>query len=148
MRPTVDIPEDYVDKVDLKQPVTFTFNAMPGQQQSAMISRSANALGSMREEAIEIDVENKNGQLKPGMYAEVKIPMVSGAKSLLVPNTAIVRSTEHEYVIAVKNGKASLINIKEGLVSHDSTEVFGNLKAGDRIVTIGNDELKDGGPVN
>ncbi len=148
MRLTVDIPEDYVDKVDLKQPVSFIFNAMPGQEQSATISRSANALGSMREEAIEIDVENKNGQLKPGMYAEVKIPMVSGAKSLLVPNTAIVRSTEHEYVIAVKNGKASLIDIKEGLISHDSTEVFGNLKAGDHIVTIGNDELKDGDPVN
>jgi len=94
MRLTVSIPEDYVDKVDLKQPVSFTFNALPGQTQSARISRSANALGSMQQEAIEIDVTNQNGQLKPGMYAEVKIPMLSGAKSLLVPNSAIVRSTE------------------------------------------------------
>jgi membrane fusion protein (multidrug efflux system) len=148
MRLTVSIPEDYVDKVDLKQPVSFVFNAMPGQEETATISRSANALGSMRQEAIEIDVENKNGLLKPGMYAEVKIPMVSGAKSLLVPNTAIVRSTEREYVIAVKDGKASLVDIKEGLAGHDSTEIFGNLKAGDRIVTIANDELKDGDPVN
>ena len=148
LRLEVYIPEDYVDKVDLKQPVIFTFNAIPGEQQSAKISRSANALGNMRQEAIEIDVLNKNSQLKPGMYAEVRIPMLSGAKSLLVPNKAIVRSTEREYIIAVKNGKASLIDIKEGLASHDSTEVFGNLKAGDHIVNAANDELKEGTPIN
>ena len=144
MRLTVDIPEDYVDKVDLTQPVSFTFNAMPGQVQTAKISRSANSLGSMQQEAIEIDVLNKNGQLKPGMYAEVKIPMLSGAKSLLVPNNAIIRSTEHEYVIKDSSGKASLVNIKEGLVSNDSTEVFGNLKANDKVLIHASDEIKQG----
>ncbi len=148
MRLVVDIPENYVDKVDLKQPVSFIFNAMPGQEQTAKISRSANALGSMRQEAIEIDVLNKDGQLKPGMYAEAKIPMLSGAKSLLVPNSAIVRSTEREYIILVKDGKAALVDIKEGLASHDSTEVFGNLKAGDHILTTANDEIKEGAAVN
>jgi membrane fusion protein (multidrug efflux system) len=148
MRLTVNIPEDYVDKVDLTQPVGFVFNAMPGQQYSAKISRSANALGSMQQEAIEIDVLNKNGQLKPGMYAEVSIPMLSGAKSLLVPNNAIVRSTENEYVVAVAAGKASLVNVKEGLAGSDSTEVFGNLKAGDGIVLHANDEIKQGDAIN
>src|SRR6201996_4873161 len=129
MRLEVYIPEDYVDKVDLTQPVTFIFNAMPGNEHTAKISRSANALGSMRSEAIEIDVDNAKQSLKPGMYAEVKIPMLSGAKSLLVPNSAIVRSTEREYVIAVRDKKAVLINIKEGLIGNDATEVFGDLKA-------------------
>jgi membrane fusion protein (multidrug efflux system) len=148
MRLTVDIPEDYVDKVDLTQPVSFTFNAMPGQQYTDKISRSANSLGSMRSEAIEIDVENKNGQLKPGMYAEVNIPMLSGAKSLLVPNNAIIRSTEHEYVIAVNNGKANLVNIKEGLAGSDSTEVFGDLSPNEQILVNANDEIKQGDAVN
>ena len=147
MRLTVDIPEDYVDKVDLNKPVSFTFNAMPGQVHTAKISRSANSLGSMQEEAIEIDVPNENGMLKPGMYAEVSIPMLSGAKSLLVPNTAIVRSTEREYVIVARNGKANLVDVKEGLVSNDSTEVFGKLKAGDKIILHPSDEIKQDDPV-
>ncbi len=144
MRLTVFIPEDYVDKVDLNQPVTFTFNAMPGQKETARISRSANALSTMRSEAIEIDVVNKNGQLKPGMYAEVHIPMVTGAKSLQVPNTAIIRSTEHEYVVKDSSGKAILVNVKEGLAGNDSTEVFGDLKANDRVVLHASDEIKQG----
>ena len=102
----------------------------------------------MQQEAIEIDVLNKNGQLKPGMYAEVSIPMLSGAKSLLVPNNAIVRSTENEYVVAVADGKASLVNVKEGLAGSDSTDVFGNLKSGDEIVLHANDEIKQGDAIN
>jgi membrane fusion protein (multidrug efflux system) len=137
LRLEVFIPEDYVDKVDLSQPVTFTFNALPGHQQTARISRSANALSSMRSEAIEIDVNNSSGRLKPGMYAEVKIPMRSGAKSLLVPKTAVVRSTERQYVVTVVDGK-------EGLASHDSTEVFGNVKPGEAIVIKATDEIKEG----
>ncbi len=144
MRLTVYIPEDYVDKVDLTKPVTFTFNAMPGLVQSAKISRSANSLGTMQQEAIEIDVLNNNGQLKPGMYAEVRIPMLSGAKSLLVPNSAIVRSTEHEYVVKDSSGKAELVNIKEGLVSNNETEVFGNLRANDKVLLMASDEIKQG----
>lgn len=147
MRLVVDIPEDYVDKVDLDKKVSFVFNAMPGQKQTAKISRSANTLGSMRQEAIEIDVLNKNGQLKPGMYAEVKIPMLSGAKSLLVPKSAIIRSTEREYVITLQNGKANLVDIKEGLAGRDSTEVFGNLKVDSPILLNASDEIRQGDEV-
>jgi len=147
MRLTVFIPENYVDKVDLNQPVSFTFNAIPGQAQTAKISRSANALGSMRSEAIEIDVPNNNGQLKPGMYAEVKIPMLSGSKSLQVPNNAIIRSTEREYVITVRQGKANLVDIKEGLAGNDSTEVFGDLNANDKVLLHASDEIKQGDDV-
>jgi len=144
MRLTVYIPENYVDKVDLSQPVSFTFNAMPGQVHTAKISRSANSLGTLQSEAIEIDVANQNGQLKPGMYAEVKIPMRSGAKSLLVANNAIIRSTEREYVVKDSSGKAELVNIKEGMAGNDSTEVFGNLKANDKVLIHASDELKQG----
>lgn len=80
----------------------------------------------------------------PGMYAEVKIPMQSDAKSLLVPNSAIVRSTERKYVIVDNNGKADLIDIKEGLSTSDSTEIFGNLKPDERIVLKATDALKEG----
>ncbi|OQP57775.1 efflux transporter periplasmic adaptor subunit [Niastella vici] len=144
LRLEVFIPEAYVDQVDVKRPVNFVFNSMPGKTQEAKISRSANALTNMRSEAIEIDVQNKSQELKPGMYAEVKIPLLSAAKSLLVPNNAIVRSTERQYVITVKAGKASYIDIREGLKTKDSTEVFGELAGGDEVLLHATDEIKEG----
>jgi membrane fusion protein (multidrug efflux system) len=144
LRLEVMIPENYVDKVDLKQRVSFVFNALPGKDNNAFISRSANALGTQRSEAIEIDVTNNDQRLKPGMYGEVKIPLIFGAKSLMVPNNAIVRSTEREYIIKVVGGKAVFADIKEGITGDEATEVFGNLKAGDRVVLHAGDEIKEG----
>ena len=140
----VSIPEDYVNKVDLSIPVKFTFNAMPGAEHTARISRSANSLGNMRSEAIEIDVDNNSGALKPGMYAEVKIPLLSGVRSLSVLNSCIVRSTEREYVIVVKSGRAQFVDVKTGLESQNSTEVYGDLQAGDIVLKNANDEIKQG----
>lgn len=142
LRLEVFVPEVYVDKVDLKHPVSFVFNAIPGQTHTAKISRSANALSNMRSEALEIDIENKNQSLKPGMYAEVKVPLLSEASSLIVPNNAIVRSTEKHYVIIVKDGKAVLTDIKEGLTTDNYTEVFGIIKKGDEIILHATDEIK------
>jgi membrane fusion protein, multidrug efflux system len=147
LRLEVYIPETYVDKVDLKRPVTFIFNAIQGQTHSANISRSANALSTMRSEALEIDIENKNLTLKPGMYAEVKIPLLSEATSLLVPNNAIVRSTEKHYVIAVKDGRTVFADIKEGLTTDNFTEIFGDIKQGDEIILHATDEIKQDTPV-
>ncbi|SDD51970.1 efflux RND transporter periplasmic adaptor subunit [Pedobacter soli] len=144
MRLEVSIPEDYVDKVDLEQQVSFHFNALPGEKRKARISRSANSLGNMRQETVEIDVANKDNRLKAGMYAEVEIPLKSGSTSLLVPNAAIVRSTEKKYVVTVSGGKTQLVDIKEGMKGNDLTEVFGELKAGDEIISPANDEIKAG----
>lgn len=144
LRMEVYIPETYVDKVDLKSPVSFVLNAIPGEERKARISRVANALTNLRSEAIEIDLDNANQQLKPGMYAEVKIPLLSESKSLLIPNNAIVRSTERQYVIAVRGGTARFVNIQEGLHTKDSTEVFGGLAGGDEIVLHATDEIPEG----
>lgn len=148
LRLEVFIPEAYVEKVDLKQPAYVSFTAIPGLMMKEMISRSANSLGDGRSEAIEIDIKNDDLKLKPGMYGEVKIPLLSAAKSLLVPNDAIVRSTERQFVIRVILGKASLTDIKEGLAGADSTEVFGAISAGDKIILHATDEIKQGAKIN
>lgn len=144
LRLEVFIPEAYVDKVDRKSPVRYTYNAQPNKEHTGTISRSANALNSQRSEAVEIDVDNKNQELKPGLYAEVRIPLLTSATSLLVPNNAIVRSTERQYVIQVVDGKAVYKDVKVGLSDNNVTEIFGDLKAGDEIILHASDEIQQG----
>jgi hypothetical protein len=74
----------------------------------------------------------------------VKVPLLSQAKSLLVPNSAIVRSTERQYVITVKDHKAHIVDIREGLKAKDATEVFGNLAGGDEVLLHATDEIREG----
>lgn len=144
LRLEVFVPEAYVDQVDLQRPVSFVFNSMPQQEHRGRISRSANALTGLRSEAVEIDIQNDRQLFKPGMYAEVKVPLLSQAKSLLVPNSAIVRSTERQYVITVKDHKAHIVDVREGLKAKDATEVFGNLAGGDEVLLHATDEIREG----
>ncbi len=149
LRLTVNIPEAYCDLIDNKTPVTFTLDALPGQTFNASISRSSEALDmKFRSEAVEIDVVNDKGLIKPGMYAEVTIPLQRKNAPLIVSTGAIVKSTERQYVITVTNGTTHYVDIKEGNSNNDSTEIYGSLQAGDSVITNANDEIKEGIKVN
>ncbi|MGC4057710.1 MAG: efflux RND transporter periplasmic adaptor subunit [Chitinophagaceae bacterium] len=148
LRLEVMIPEDYVDKIDSKHPVSFSFNALTGKTFTAQISRMAKALGSERSEAIEIDVPNAQQLLKAGMYAEVDIPLSSPTQSLIVPSSAIVRSTERMYVVTEKSGKAHLVDVREGLRKSDSSEIFGQLSGGIPVMLHPTDDIKENEPIH
>jgi len=144
LRLEVMIPEDQVSKVDLTKPVSFIVNAFQGKTFSGWISRSAQALGSSRSEAGEIDVANSDLQIKPGMYAEVRIPLRSTSLAFIVPSLAIVHSTERMYIVLNDGGKARFVDIQEGMHTGDSTEIFGKLEDGANVLLHANDEIREG----
>ena len=63
---------------------------------------------------MEIDVENKDGLLTPGMYADAELYSKGNAAALCVPVSAVVTSTERKYVIAVRNNKTVKIHVETG----------------------------------
>ena len=145
LRLVVDVPETY--SVGLKQgkEVTFTVNAMPGQQFKGKISRrSGNMNQKFRSETVEIDVSNAGKEIKPGMFAEVVFAPEGAHGSLTVPSQAIVTSTEGQYVIRVNTGKAEFVEVRKGMQAEDMTEVFGGLRKGDKIITNPRDDMKNG----
>ena len=60
---------------------------------------------------VEADVLNVNGKLSPGMYADVSWPVRRGGRSLLVPPTSIVTTTERTFVIRASNGRAEWVDV-------------------------------------
>ena len=94
--------------------------------------------------AIEIDVDNTKDDFKPGMYAEVSLPISGSTNAFVVPKTAIVTTTERKYIIVANNSIAKWVDITEGNQNTDSVEVFGNLQAGSEVITNGNYQVRDG----
>jgi membrane fusion protein, multidrug efflux system len=145
LRLVMQIPEMYSAQLSTARQVTFHVNALPGLDFTGNISRQAGSLNDRyRSEAVEVDVQNPQHRLKSGMYAEVVIPVTGSVQAMVVPASAIVTSTERKYVIAVKQGRTHWINVQEGNKHEDSTEVFGNLTAGDKVILQGTDEIKEG----
>jgi Trk K+ transport system NAD-binding subunit len=61
-----------------------------------------------------------------------------------VPTTAVVRTSERQFVIRVRNGVAEWVDIRRGEVNGNLVEVFGDLREGDVIVPRANDEIRPG----
>lgn len=143
LRLVADVPEAY----NLREGTTvqFTLAAMPGREFAGKISRRGGSLNEQfRSETVEIDVPNPNRALRPGMFAELILPTGSTPGALTVPKTAIVTSTERQYVIRVENGKTQFVPVRKGNVAGEMTEVFGQLKPDDRIITNARDDIQEG----
>jgi len=145
LRLVVDVPEQYSAQIKEKDEVQFKVNAIPGKTFTGRVSRSSGNLSdNFRSETMEIDVANPNNVFKPGMFAEVVLKPTGNVSAYVVPRAAVVTTTEKKYVVVVDNGTAKWIDISEGNQTNDSTEIFGNLHTGDKIITNASYQIKQG----
>src|SRR5688500_3471660 len=145
LRLTVPVPETYVGTITRGTKVDFRVSAFPDQTFQGVIARPAHTLDmKTRSMLVELDVNNPNQRLAPGMYAEVQWPVLRAQASLFVPTTAVVRTSERQFVVRVRNGVAEWVNVRRGELNGDVIEVFGEIRAGDDVVRRGNDEIRPG----
>jgi RND family efflux transporter MFP subunit len=145
LRLTVPVPESYVGTITRGMKVDFRVTAFPDQTFQGVIARPAHTLDmKTRSMLVELDVNNPKQTLAPGMFAEVQWPISRAHTSLFVPRTAVVRTSERQFVVRVRNGVAEWVDVRRGELNGDVIEVFGDLRAGDDVVRRGNDEIRPG----
>jgi RND family efflux transporter MFP subunit len=145
LRLTVPVPEAYVAAIMKGTKVDFRVSAFPDQTFQGVIARPAHSLDmKTRSMQVELDVTNTKLTLAPGMFAEVQWPVSRTQASLFVPRTAVVRTSERQFVVRVRNGVAEWVDVRRGEVNGDVIEVFGDLREGDVVVRRGNDEIRPG----
>lgn len=145
LRLVVAVPEEDVGAMATNADVVFTVPAYTERTFSGRIARVAHSLDQKtRSMPVELDVMNRDGLLAPGMYANVKWPVRRPRAVLMVPRTSVVTTTERTFVIRGQNGGAEWVDVKMGVVEGDMVEVSGNLKAGDKVVRRGTDEIRPG----
>lgn len=148
LRLVISVPEAYTAYLSHKNEVSFTVRALTGQEFKAQVKRMAGAIDSrLRSQRIEMDVENNNKRLLPGMVAEVNLLLPANDSAFIVPKTAVVNSTESVFVIRVVNNKAERIDVTTGRESDGKIEVYGNLNAGDLLLKTATDEIRSGNAV-
>jgi RND family efflux transporter MFP subunit len=145
LRLVVAAPEQYVGGLARGAAVPFRVPAYPERVFNGTIARVPQALDAKtRTMPIELDVANRDGSLAPGMYPTVKWPVRSARPSLWVPRTSVVTTSERTFVIREHDGKAEWVDVKRGAADGDLVEVTGNLRAGDRVLRRGSDEVREG----
>ncbi|SKB77459.1 efflux RND transporter periplasmic adaptor subunit [Dyadobacter psychrophilus] len=144
LRLVVSVPEAYTSYLKNQSEVTFKVKSYPNQNFTAKVSRLAGALDNrLRSQRTEMDVVNNDRKLLPGMITEVSIPLAGNVNSFAVPRSSVLNSTQGSYLIKVADKKAVWVPIKTGTSTDTQTEVFGDVKEGDAIVKVANEEIRD-----
>ena len=95
---------------------------------------------------IRVLVDNPQRQLLPGMFVRARIARAVQADGVLVPQQAVLRSSDGQAQAWVLDGKhkVSLKPISVGDVVNHQYVVIGGLKAGDTVVIEGQERLQPG----
>src|SRR4051794_12625655 len=125
--------------VSVGQEVTFNVLALPDRPLSAQLNYVATAIDpATRRLLVRATIDNKDGMLKPEMFANVTIYSASDHPAVGVPKTALIYEGDQVRIwVAHEDRTIELRQIKPGLINGDLVEVIGNLRPREQIVTKG-----------
>jgi RND family efflux transporter MFP subunit len=138
LRLVLPIPESVAGQIHLGEPVKVRVQALDRDFQGK-VSRFADSLDlQTRTMDTQVDVENRNGSLMPGMYTQTILSLQEKKNALTIPLEAVNRNGEEATVLAV-NAQNTVEERHVGLGVEDErgVEVRSGLNDGERVI-IGN----------
>ena len=136
---TAFVRETDAARVSVGQEIAFNVLALPGRPLTARIDYVSAAIDpATRRLLVRATVDNKDGLLKPEMFANVTIYSGIDHPAVGVPKRALIYEGDQVRLwVAHEDKSIELRQIKTGLINGDLVEVDGNLKPGEQIVTKG-----------
>ena len=150
------LPQRYYRRLAKNSKARIVFDALPGETFNGKLSALV-AVGnqSTRSFPIFINIDNRQHKIAPGMSARIYVELSnSNSLALLVPRDAIVVKADGNRIVwriaKEEEGeegqyKVESVKLLTGRAQGERIEVLESaLKAGDRIVLLGNENLRPG----
>jgi RND family efflux transporter MFP subunit len=132
-----DVPENEVAQVRVGDPVTVKPIGLNGMQFSGTVTRFAARLDPQtRNMRTEIDLQNVDGRLYPGMYAEVALEMNRHPDVLTVPASAVGTEGSETFLYVVSSDRIERIPVRLGLRDGGRVEVADGLSGEMTVVLV------------
>ncbi|MET0518864.1 MAG: efflux RND transporter periplasmic adaptor subunit [Burkholderiaceae bacterium] len=148
LRIYVNVPQSYAQRVKPGQVVNVSQGELRGRIFPGKVERTAAAIDTTtRTMQVEVSLANPQGELLPGAYVQVALPLAAST-ALTVPTNALLFRGEGARVAVVgADGKISLRPISLGRNFGESAEVLDGVKASDVLVLNPPDSLASGDTV-
>lgn len=132
------VPEAVAGPLRPGQSVQATLAAFPGETLTGRVSAVLpETQTDSRTLTVRIELPNKSGRLRPGMFATVSFGG-SAQPALLVPSEALIRTGKRTLVmLALDKGRYRPAEVQPGRESGGDTEILAGLSEGEKIVASG-----------
>jgi membrane fusion protein (multidrug efflux system) len=144
----LQIPQAELGKIAAGHSATLTVDSTPNTQYVAKIARISPTIdtrnGTFRATAF---IDNRSGELAPGMFARFTIAYEKHTDALVIPKRALVEEDDQTTVYVVADGQVTRRVIETGIESKGLVEVVEGLGFDEEIVVVGQSGLRDGSKV-
>jgi Cu(I)/Ag(I) efflux system membrane fusion protein len=132
------VPEAQAGAVRIGQSATATLTAFPGETFGGrIIAILPTAQADSRTLTVRIELANRGGRLRPGMFASVALGGDARA-ALLVPSEAVIRTGTRTIVMLAKgDGRYHPAEVRAGREGGGQTEILEGLAIGEKVVASG-----------
>jgi RND family efflux transporter MFP subunit len=146
LRVYVRVPQNYSALIHKGLTADLTVPEYAGQRFTAVVANTAQAIGPQSgAELVELRLDNAEGRIKSGAYAQVTFQLTAPAATTQIPVTAI--QYRHNGPVVAVVGADSHVKIRPVIVARDlgsSVEIGSGLSASDRVVDNPPESLVDG----
>ena len=132
------VPEVQAGSIRVGQSAAVTLSAFPGESFAGRVTAILpTAQADSRTLTVRIELANRGGRLRPGMFASVTLGG-GGGQALLVPTEAVIRTgTRTIVMLALADGRYRPAEVRTGREGGGMTEVLAGLGAGEKVVASG-----------
>jgi len=141
------IPEKDMMKVYKEQQARVKVDAYRNRTFNGKVTRLSPVVDPVTRSAYtEVTLSNPDHSLKPGMFAEIDIVVVSSKGAVVVPKEAILEDSDSKssFVFVVEGASAVKKVVETGISQQGLVEVKSGLTFGEKMVVTGQHYLKDG----
>ena len=146
LRVYVSVPQTYVPSVPPGTKATITVPERPGKKYEATVEYSSQAVNvSSGSTLMQLGVDNANGDLLPGGFANVSLDLPTNASALRIPSSALLFDKNGLRVATL--GQDDKVVLKKVTIARDlgqTIEIGSGLAANDRVVQNPPDGIEDG----
>lgn len=144
----VNVGEKDITKLRKGKKVRVSVDAYPEENFLGRVVKVAPAVDPRsRKLKVELEIENKDHRLKPGMFADVEIIYNEHSNVLVVPRISVLEKEGRTILFTVEDDRAKLREVKTGISDEEKIEIVEGLNEGESVIVEGNYGLVDGAKV-
>ena len=146
------VPQTNAPGILVGMPAEISVNEFPGRKFQGKVARTSNALDpATRTLTVEVHIDNRDGKLLPGMYAEVRFRNHRENPPFLIPGDSLIATNSGPQVAILldthEEGGAKKVHLVPVQLGRDygvQTEVIAGLEGTETVVMNPNDDVREG----
>jgi membrane fusion protein (multidrug efflux system) len=145
LRAFVDVPQNFITGIKRGLTADVLVPEFPNKPFKGIVARDAEALDpTTRTLRTEVRLPNRDQNLRPGSYGQVRFNLPQNAPTVLISANALVPSGTDQQVVMVRDGKVHFQPIVVGRDFGANLEVTQGLKGGEMLVINPGEDLTEG----